>query len=114
MNASTLRIAVIAAALPAHVLLILGSAAAGLALLVYIGIALPAVWSARPARRKAAATILSQILDTCTAQTGGKGRPGGANSRSTAPAADSQRGSTPMNLKVTAPSWLTFMRGRPQ
>lgn len=33
-----------------------------LALLVFLGIALPAVWSSRPARRKAAAAVLGQIL----------------------------------------------------
>jgi hypothetical protein len=33
-----------------------------LALLIYVGIALPAVWSAKPARRKAAAEVLRQIL----------------------------------------------------
>ena len=40
---------------------------AGLAvmvLLVYAGIALPAVWSTKPARRKAAADVLRQILGT--------------------------------------------------
>jgi hypothetical protein len=54
------------AALPAHALLILVAGAAGLILLVYIGIALPAVWSARPARRRAAANVLRLILDSCT------------------------------------------------
>jgi hypothetical protein len=39
---------------------------AGLVLLVYLGIALPAVWSAKPARRKAAATVLAQVLGACT------------------------------------------------
>lgn len=33
-----------------------------LVLLVFLGIALPAVWSSRPARRKAAAAVLGQIL----------------------------------------------------
>ena len=33
-----------------------------LAVLIYIGIALPAIWSAKPARRKAAAVILKQIF----------------------------------------------------
>jgi hypothetical protein len=32
-------------------------------ILVYAGVVLPAVWSARPARRAAAAAILQQILD---------------------------------------------------
>ena len=48
--------------LPVHALLILSGMAAALALLVYFGIALPAVWSARPARRKAAADVLRQLL----------------------------------------------------
>ena len=48
-----------------HVLLILIVGVAALALLVYFGIALPAVWSAKSARRKAAATVLHQILNAC-------------------------------------------------
>jgi hypothetical protein len=66
MNASVPAIAALAATLPAHVLLIFGGGIAGLFLLVYAGIALPAVWSAKPARRKAAAAILALILDACT------------------------------------------------
>jgi hypothetical protein len=58
--------------LPAHVLLILTGGAAALVLLVYIGIALPAIWSAKPARRKAAAGVLRQILDAWTGATGGR------------------------------------------
>jgi hypothetical protein len=72
MNASTLGIAALAATLPAHMLLILGGGVAGLVLLIYIGIALPAVWSAKPARRKAAAAVLAQILAACLAQTSAK------------------------------------------
>jgi len=34
-----------------------------LVFLIYSGIALPAVWSAKPARRRAAADVLHQILD---------------------------------------------------
>jgi hypothetical protein len=56
----------VAVTLPAPVLLILSSGMAALVLLVYIGIALPAVWSAKPARRKAAADVLRQILNACT------------------------------------------------
>jgi hypothetical protein len=37
-----------------------------LALLVYLGVALAAVWSAKPARRKAAADVLRQILNAFT------------------------------------------------
>ena len=37
-----------------------------LVLLVYTGIALPAVWSAKPARRKAAAAVLRQVLNAWT------------------------------------------------
>jgi hypothetical protein len=66
MNASVLGIAALTATLPTHVLSILCGGAAGLVLLIYIGIALPAVWSAKPARRKAAAAVLAQILDACT------------------------------------------------
>jgi hypothetical protein len=39
---------------------------AALVLLVYTGIALPAVWSAKPARRMAAAAVLRLILNACT------------------------------------------------
>jgi len=49
MNASTLEIAALTATLPAHVILILGGGAAALVLLIYIGVALPAVWSGKPA-----------------------------------------------------------------
>jgi hypothetical protein len=35
-----------------------------LALLVFFGVVLPAVWSSKPTRRKAAATVLGQILGT--------------------------------------------------
>ena len=52
--------------LPAHVLLILSGGMAALILLIYIGIALPAVWSAKPARRKAAAAVLSQLINART------------------------------------------------
>jgi hypothetical protein len=45
-----------------RMLLILAVGAGMLALLVYVGIALPAVWSAKPARRKAAGEVLRQIL----------------------------------------------------
>jgi hypothetical protein len=66
MKTSVLGIsAATAAAFPAHVLLIISASAAGLILLIYIGIALPAVWSVKPARRKAAATVLRLILDAC-------------------------------------------------
>jgi hypothetical protein len=67
MKASTLGVTAAAAAvLPAHMLLILAGGAAGLILITYIGIGLPAVWSAKPARRKAAATVLYLILYLCT------------------------------------------------
>jgi len=35
-----------------------------LALLILVGIALPAVWSAKPVRRQAAARVLEQVLRT--------------------------------------------------
>jgi hypothetical protein len=67
MNASARTITVaLAVTLPARMLLILSSGIAALLLLVYVGIALPAIWSAKPARRKAAAAALRQILDACT------------------------------------------------
>ena len=31
--------------------------------LIYVGVVLPAVWSAKPARRAAASAVLQQILD---------------------------------------------------
>jgi hypothetical protein len=49
--------------LPIPALLILGGVVAALILLVYFGIVMPAVWSAKPTRRKAAAAVLQQILD---------------------------------------------------
>lgn len=58
--------AAIAVSLPAHLLLFLSSGAAAAALLIYAGIALPAVWSDKPARRKAAAAVLRQILNPRT------------------------------------------------
>jgi hypothetical protein len=68
MNASTCAVtATVALTLPVHVLLILGDGAA-LALLVYIGIALPAGSSAKPARRKAAAAVLRQVLNAYTGE----------------------------------------------
>lgn len=54
--------ATLAATLPAHSLVVLGSGVAVLALLIYAGIALPAVWSAKPGRREAAAAVLREIL----------------------------------------------------
>jgi hypothetical protein len=67
MNASARAIAAaIPVTLPAHVLLFLGAGVAALVLLIYVGIALPAVWSAKPARRKAAAAVLRQVLNACT------------------------------------------------
>lgn len=58
--------AALAVTLPGHVLLILSGGVAALILLVYIGIALPAIWSAKPAHCKAAAAVLRQILHACT------------------------------------------------
>ncbi|HEY6789333.1 MAG TPA: hypothetical protein VI365_18675 [Trebonia sp.] len=67
MNASARAVtAALTVTLPVHVLLILSSGVAALVLLVYIGIALPAIWSAKPARRKAAAAVLRQVLNACT------------------------------------------------
>jgi hypothetical protein len=67
MNASTRAItAALAVTSPAHVLFIVSSEVAVLVLLVYIGIALPAIWSAKPPRRKAAAAVLHQVLNALT------------------------------------------------
>jgi hypothetical protein len=55
-----------AAGLPPHVMLAVFICADVLVLLLYAGIALPAVWSAKPARRKAAAEILRQFLTLIT------------------------------------------------
>jgi len=68
MNASSIRATTVALAvpLPLHALLILCGGMAALILLVYVGVTLPAVWSAKPARRKAAAAVLRQILSACT------------------------------------------------
>ncbi len=61
-------VAAVAMTLPIHVLMILSGGVAALVLLVYLGIALPAVWSAKPVRRKAAADVLRQILSACTSR----------------------------------------------
>ena len=64
MKASDLGIAVVlsrAAIGPSLYQAILAGLAV-LVLLIYVGIALPAVWSAKSARRKAAADVLCQIL----------------------------------------------------
>lgn len=67
MKASARAIAVaLTMTLPTHVLLAFGLVAAAMVLLVYIGIALPAVWSAKPARRKAAAAVLRQVFNAWT------------------------------------------------
>jgi hypothetical protein len=67
MKPSTHAIAAaLAVILPTHMLWFLTDGAAMAALLVYVGIALPAVWSENPARRKAAAAVLNQILNACT------------------------------------------------
>lgn len=58
-------VATVAVTLPVHVLLILSAAVAALVLFVYIGIALPAVWSAKAARRRAAAAVLRELLTAC-------------------------------------------------
>lgn len=71
MNASARRmiIASLVVILPVDVLLILSIGAAALVLLVYVGIAMPAIWSTKPTRRKAAAAVLRQVLN---ANTGGQ------------------------------------------
>jgi hypothetical protein len=54
----------VAATYTPHVISVLAAALTVLALLIYAGIALPAVWSRDPERRKAAASVLRQILNT--------------------------------------------------
>ncbi|GAA0260126.1 hypothetical protein GCM10009527_065070 [Actinomadura nitritigenes] len=49
------------AAVP-HLAIVIAAGAALLALLAYAGIALPAVWSSSPARRRAARAVLSEVL----------------------------------------------------
>lgn len=50
------------AAVP-HLAIVIAAGAALLMLLVYLGIALPAVWSSSPARRRAASAVLGEVLD---------------------------------------------------
>jgi hypothetical protein len=67
MNVSACRTtAALAMTLPIHMLLVITSGTAALVLLVYTGIALPAVWSTKPARRKAASAVLGQLLNGFT------------------------------------------------
>ena len=78
MKASARAIAAataVAVTLPAHVLLILSGGMAALVLLVYIGIALPAVWSAKPTRRKATADVLSRSLTPAPAGNANESQP---------------------------------------
>lgn len=60
-GASILTLLAAIAAVP-HLLVAIAIGALLLAVLVYAGVALPAVWSAKAARRTAAAAVLSQIL----------------------------------------------------
>jgi hypothetical protein len=70
MKASDLGIAVVLsrAAIGPHLSQPILAGLAVLVLLIYVGIALPAVWSAKSARRKAAADVLRQILDVLRRQ----------------------------------------------
>lgn len=68
MNFSAHETGAFAANLPACILVIVSGGVMLLQLLVFIGIALPAVWSAKPARRAAAAAVLGQILDAWVRQ----------------------------------------------
>ena len=65
MKASDLGIAVVLskAAIDPHLSQVVLAGLAVLVLLIYFGIALPTVWSAKSARRRAAADVLRQILD---------------------------------------------------
>lgn len=64
LTARAVRATVVIAGLASgcHLFLTVAVGALLLGLLVFLGIALPAVWSSRPARRKAAAAVLAQIL----------------------------------------------------
>jgi hypothetical protein len=64
MNASDLGTGAVlsSVALDPHLSQVILAGLAVLVLLIYVGIALPAVWSAKPGRRKAAADVLRQIL----------------------------------------------------
>jgi hypothetical protein len=62
--------AALAISLPVHLVIAIAWGAAALALLIYTGIALPAVWSAKPARRTAAAAVLRQLIDIRTSGNG--------------------------------------------
>ena len=59
-----------ALAATSHLMPAIVAGAALLALLVFFGIAFPAVWSSKPARRKAAAAVLAQILATLRRHSG--------------------------------------------
>jgi hypothetical protein len=47
-----------------HLMIAVAASAILLALMVFFGVALPAVWSTKPDRRKSAAAVLNQILTT--------------------------------------------------
>jgi hypothetical protein len=69
-KAPALAIAAVAVTLSANLLLILSGGIAALVLLIYTGIALPAVWSTKPAHPKAAADVLRLVRNART----GRGR----------------------------------------
>jgi hypothetical protein len=64
MKASDLGVVIVLGktAIDPHLSEVVLAGLAVLVLLIYFGIALPAVWSAKSARRKAAADVLRQIL----------------------------------------------------
>lgn len=64
MKDSTAQATAVAVAFVPHLLVAIAAVLGALALLVLVGIALPAVWSTKPARRRAAAGVLGQILMT--------------------------------------------------
>jgi hypothetical protein len=61
-------VALLGVALTARLVLLIAVWLIALALLTYAGIALPAIWSASPARRRAAANVLREILRTIRRQ----------------------------------------------
>jgi len=63
-HASRMTAILAAAAVATHGLVAIAAGVGVLALLVFAGIAMPAVWSENPARRAAATNVLERILDT--------------------------------------------------
>jgi hypothetical protein len=76
-GASTASVLTALAAAP-HLLVMIAAGLGLLTLLMFLGIALPAVWSSKCARRKAATAVLVQILAMLNRHRDGFGTSGGA------------------------------------